>query len=169
MPDIHMQTARGGLPDVHMKTYKDTPLSDDIRMETAKGQTTVRNSKLKVWEKQLIETPEVKRKATAAQLCKSPALRRLVFWNLSEHWIYDQISWTTTSRRSVISLLAKSVGPDLIKTQIPVNFHLQNTGRNSNPTVGENEYCFAGGGLNSEWRTFILLPRLGKVAMARFS
>lgn len=62
--------------DVHMATAKGVPSSRcdvrDIHMETAKLATTtkLRRSPLKVWEVELTRTPEVKRKATVAQLCE---------------------------------------------------------------------------------------------------
>jgi cell cycle protein kinase DBF2 len=56
--DIHMQTAKGWGPD-------------DVRMETAKGPTSgSRAPPLKLWERELLESSEVKRKATVAQLCE---------------------------------------------------------------------------------------------------
>ena len=60
--------------DVHMATAKGTPTAylDDVHMETTKGAATtkMRRSALKVWESELLKTPEVKRKATVAQLCE---------------------------------------------------------------------------------------------------
>ncbi|KAF9513908.1 hypothetical protein BS47DRAFT_1343727 [Hydnum rufescens UP504] len=56
--DVRMLTAKGWGDDVQ-----------DIRMETAKGYLeTSRPTPLKLWERELLETPEVKRKATVAQL-----------------------------------------------------------------------------------------------------
>jgi len=75
-PDIHMNTAKGmtlGLPDIHMATTKGSASDNDIRMETARPGTTVRQNGFKIWEKELLESPEVKRKATVAQLCESSA------------------------------------------------------------------------------------------------
>lgn len=61
--DIHMATTKGGT----------SANSDDrdVHMETAKGAATtkMRRNALKHWESELIRTPEVKRKATVAQLC----------------------------------------------------------------------------------------------------
>lgn len=53
-----------GLPDIRMTT-----LSNDIIMETARSGTTLKNSKFQLWERELIESPEVRRKSTVAQLC----------------------------------------------------------------------------------------------------
>lgn len=73
--DIHMNTAKGGLPaytnrDIHMATAKGT-LHPDIRMETARGgDVTIKKEGLKEWERELLESSEVRRKSTVAQLCK---------------------------------------------------------------------------------------------------
>jgi cell cycle protein kinase DBF2 len=57
--DIRMQTAKGWDPD-------------DVRMETAKAYPTSgsRGPALKLWERELLDSSEVKRKATVAQLCE---------------------------------------------------------------------------------------------------
>ena len=73
LPDIHMNTAKGmtiGVPDVRMATAKGLTLDKDIRMETAKAGTTLRQGAFKMWEKELLDSPEVRRKATVAQLCE---------------------------------------------------------------------------------------------------
>jgi len=70
--DVHMDTARGtigGLPDVSMGTAKGYTITNDISMDTARGNTTLKVGPLKVWEKDLVENPEVRRKSTVAQLC----------------------------------------------------------------------------------------------------
>jgi len=76
--DIHMDTARGlppssaGLADIHMLTAKGLTISDDIRMDTAKGGTgTIRQAGLPLKDREILESSEVKRKATVAQLCES--------------------------------------------------------------------------------------------------
>ena len=56
------------LPDVRMVTAKGYPLSGDVVMDTAKADTTVKH--LRLWQKELLESAEVKRKATVAQLCE---------------------------------------------------------------------------------------------------
>ncbi|KAK7468416.1 serine/threonine-protein kinase dbf2 [Stygiomarasmius scandens] len=73
--DIHMDTARGlppssaGLADIHMLTAKGLTISDDIRMDTAKGGTgTIRQAGLPLKDREILESSEVKRKATVAQL-----------------------------------------------------------------------------------------------------
>lgn len=72
--DIYMDTAKGitmGLRDIHMGTARgDHPhWNDDISMDTAKNATTMKQTGLKLWERELLESSEVKRKATVAQLC----------------------------------------------------------------------------------------------------
>ncbi|THH14052.1 hypothetical protein EW146_g6231 [Bondarzewia mesenterica] len=69
--DIHMDTAKGltvGVPDIRMSTARGLTLNDDIRMETARGGTTLKQGHFQLWEKELLESSEVKRKATVAQL-----------------------------------------------------------------------------------------------------
>ncbi|KAI0727601.1 kinase-like protein [Fomitopsis betulina] len=65
-----MNTAKGlTIPanDIHMATTKG--LGDaDVRMETTKPGTTLKQNGFQVWERELIESPEVRRKATVAQL-----------------------------------------------------------------------------------------------------
>ncbi|KAG8930320.1 hypothetical protein FRC02_004362 [Tulasnella sp. 418] len=51
--------------DIRMETAKGT--MGDVRMETAKSATAYKKN-LQLWEKELIDSPEVKRKATVAQL-----------------------------------------------------------------------------------------------------
>lgn len=74
--DIHMDTAKGltslqSYNDIRMATAKGNHLGDDIRMETARGGSTVKpQSGFQVWERELLDSGEVKRKATVAQLCK---------------------------------------------------------------------------------------------------
>lgn len=70
--DIHMNTAKSSLygsSDIHMATSRGT-LYPDIRMDTAKPDTTIKKTGLKPWERALVDSPEVRRKATVAQLCK---------------------------------------------------------------------------------------------------
>jgi cell cycle protein kinase DBF2 len=79
--DIHMDTAKGlppsglasarlphtGLPDIGITNVS---LNDDITMATARGgATTMKAGGLQLWERELLDCPEVKRKATVAQLC----------------------------------------------------------------------------------------------------
>lgn len=76
-PDIHMNTAKNmtlGIPDIRMATAKGSAVSgvnsSDIHMDTAKPGTTIKQGPLQLWEKELLDSAEVKRKATVAQLCK---------------------------------------------------------------------------------------------------
>lgn len=57
-------SAAVGLPYVRMAT-----LSNDIIMETARSGTTIKNNKFQLWERELLESAEVRRKSTVAQLC----------------------------------------------------------------------------------------------------
>ncbi|RDX51577.1 kinase-like protein [Lentinus brumalis] len=71
LPDIHMNTAKGltmSVPDIRMATAKGMTMDKDIRMDTAKPGTTLKQTGFKMWEKELIDSPEVRRKATVAQL-----------------------------------------------------------------------------------------------------
>ena len=71
-----MDTAKGltavqSYSDIRMATAKGSHF-DDIRMETARGGgTTVKQAGFQAWERELLDSSEVKRKATVAQLCKS--------------------------------------------------------------------------------------------------
>lgn len=70
--DIRMDTSKwDNSGDIRMQTAKGWN-SDDVRMETAKVHPTSgsRAPPLKLWERELIESSEVKRKATIAQLCE---------------------------------------------------------------------------------------------------
>ena len=75
-----METARGfphvgGSSDIHMNTAKGQTLANDIRMQTATSgsldTTTLKGlGNLKLWEREFLDSAEVKRKATVAQLCR---------------------------------------------------------------------------------------------------
>ncbi|KAI0685547.1 AGC/NDR protein kinase [Cytidiella melzeri] len=68
--DIHMNTAKGtmyGSQDIHMATAKGS-LYGDIRMDTARPEATIKKGGLKQWQRDIADSPEVKRKATVAQL-----------------------------------------------------------------------------------------------------
>jgi hypothetical protein len=84
-----MDTAKGvivGMGDISMSTAR-PPWNDDIQMETAKAGTTVKQGGLQMWERELLESPEIKRKATVAQLCeclvhcsRRQAVKISLFW-----------------------------------------------------------------------------------------
>lgn len=57
MQDVHMMTAKMTLNDVHMDTAPRTGA-------TRKG------AGLQLWEREMLNTPEVKRKAVVAQMCE---------------------------------------------------------------------------------------------------
>lgn len=77
-PDVYMNTAKNmtlNVPDIRMATAKGSIVPDissgDIRMATAKPGPTIKQGRLQLWEKELLDSAEVKRKATVAQLCES--------------------------------------------------------------------------------------------------
>ncbi|KAJ7051200.1 AGC/NDR protein kinase [Mycena amicta] len=55
--DVHMQTLTGFPDDIRMATAKG--FSPDILMQTAKDKTTMKAGGLKIWEREIIENPEV--------------------------------------------------------------------------------------------------------------
>lgn len=72
--DIHMNTASSkntlfNSPDIHMATARSS-LYGDFMMDTTKSDATVRKAGLGPWEREIADSPEVKRKATVAQLCE---------------------------------------------------------------------------------------------------
>ena len=79
--DVHMNTAKNlTSKDIMAHAVRSGPKSglpimdndtlSDVRMDTARaGGTTVKPG-LQLWELELIESPEIKRKATVAQLCE---------------------------------------------------------------------------------------------------
>ena len=72
LSDIHMNTAKGytaSSMDIHMATAKGMTLAD-VSMQTAKVDTTLKKGRFKLWEQELLDSPEVRRKATVAQLCE---------------------------------------------------------------------------------------------------
>jgi hypothetical protein len=70
MDTVKGLTAMQSFGDIRMETAKVHGFNDDIRMETARGSTTIKQTGLQVWERELLESSEVKRKATVAQLCE---------------------------------------------------------------------------------------------------
>jgi len=80
--DVQMNTSKGmpgGYNDISMGTAKTFGREyNDVRMETARNgggivasSSTLRGAnKFKAWEKERLESPEVRRKATVAQLCE---------------------------------------------------------------------------------------------------
>lgn len=77
LPDIHMNTAKGFTgrwqlagSDIHMATAKGVPTYKDVRMDTAKPDPTKKMGGLKARDRVRMEDPEVRRKATVAQLCE---------------------------------------------------------------------------------------------------
>lgn len=76
-PGLYSSTSGSG-GDVHMATARGWGGDGDVRMQTAarpsgsssSANAAARPPPLKLWERELLETPEVKRKATVAQLCE---------------------------------------------------------------------------------------------------
>jgi cell cycle protein kinase DBF2 len=67
----YMQVGNGMTSrDIRMDTAKNFTYSNDVRMDTAVGSPTIKGGGLKLWERELLESSEVKRKATVAQLCR---------------------------------------------------------------------------------------------------
>ena len=54
-----------------MAAAKGYSLAGDVTLETARGSGATIRRGFKGWERELLESPEVRRKATVAQLCKS--------------------------------------------------------------------------------------------------
>ena len=102
---MNMKSVQDSLPDIHMATAKGFPTSDniinfnnmasnnlklgggggiqDVHMETLKKMTAKKpGSALQLWERELLEAPEVKRKATVAQLCEFLSLFLICFPSL---------------------------------------------------------------------------------------
>jgi cell cycle protein kinase DBF2 len=70
--DVHMNTAKNvtyGSQDIHMATAKGLGYGTDVRMNTARAGTTLRQNNFQLWERELLESVEVRRKSTVAQLC----------------------------------------------------------------------------------------------------
>lgn len=67
--DIHMETVKGGF-EVNSDLLSRLREDSDIHMQTVKTVLPTKAA-IKPWERELLESPEVKRKATVAQLCKS--------------------------------------------------------------------------------------------------
>lgn len=82
--DIHMNTVKNTIKDIKMHTVRNAIAGlpfpsnrtlNDVRMETMQGGGTTVTSKFQLWEVELLESSEVKRKATVAQLCMFLRLR----------------------------------------------------------------------------------------------
>lgn len=137
VPDIHMATARGGFTlsgraDIHMETYRPA--------------MTTKKTALQLWERELLDAPEVRRKATVAQLCVSFVL--LAVLTRTDVRARSQISWITTSRLWDTSRLGRKEELDLmlIREEGASCHHRRNMRKSSNRTVGGNAWCYEGGG-----------------------
>lgn len=47
---------------------------DDVHMKTVARQETTKQRQLEMWERELLEKPDMRRKATVAQICKRNCL-----------------------------------------------------------------------------------------------
>ena len=65
-PTMGPSSGGGGLRDQRMYTHKGAPALEDVRMMTSRPV----EGGLKQWERDLVDSQEVKRKATVAQLCE---------------------------------------------------------------------------------------------------
>lgn len=70
--DVRMGTAKPVASGGAAMATARTP--NDVHMETAKAGLTLRQGATKAWERELLDSPEVKRKSTVAQLCKQVVL-----------------------------------------------------------------------------------------------
>lgn len=71
--DVRMNTSKGltlGSQDVYMATARGQTYGD-VTMDMARDGTKSKQVGLQLWERELLESSEVKRKATVAQLCES--------------------------------------------------------------------------------------------------
>jgi hypothetical protein len=70
--DIHMDTRASkssavvGLPDVYMASLSNDTMTGS---PLARPGTTLKNGRFQLWERELLESSEVRRKSTVAQLC----------------------------------------------------------------------------------------------------
>lgn len=65
----------GNYSDVRMATGKlYSTHNNDVTMETARGGATMKQTGFQLWERELLSSPEIKRKATVAQLCRSKCI-----------------------------------------------------------------------------------------------
>ena len=59
-------SAVAGLPDVRMHPLSNNTITDS---PLARPGATLKNGRFKLWERELLESSEVRRKSTVAQLC----------------------------------------------------------------------------------------------------
>jgi hypothetical protein len=138
--DARLDSARGaptsGLPDGHMNTPRGHPYSDDVRMDTAR--MTLKPGGFRMWEKDLLESPEVRRKATVAQLCETaPSYRSPLALKPS------QTFWTTTFSSLVTSALVKSDGLSSMLIRRPARCPPPSTRKSSSRTAAASAFCSA--------------------------
>lgn len=108
--DVRMQTHKGAAPPIsHDYLYAQqnhlavpggnaaARYDEDIRMRTAKAEATHKDRTLASWERELVASPEVKRQATVAQLCKFRNGRPLTLDFLD--YYFDLLGYISDRRR----------------------------------------------------------------------
>lgn len=58
-----------GLPDVHMAPLSNDTITDSPLARSGPSGATLKNGRFQLWERELLESSEVRRKSTVAQLC----------------------------------------------------------------------------------------------------
>jgi hypothetical protein len=134
-------SAVDGLPDVRMAT-----LSSDITMETARSGTTLKKNKFQLWERELLESPEVRRKSTVAQLCTWCRTKTRFMLNSSL-----QISLITISNSWATSVRARSVGPHSMKIRLHATSPQRTSIKSSSRIVDASVYFCGEGVQNCGW------------------
>ena len=105
--DVHMQTMKNTVNPAMLKQLASVPahsglpvpsrpapalpprMMEDVHMKTQRNETRAERGVLQPWERELLESAEVRRKATVAQICES----KLSVWRTK---LIVQTSWTTT-------------------------------------------------------------------------
>lgn len=132
-----------GLPDVRMATP-----SNDIIMETARSGTTLKNNKFQLWERELLESPEVRRKSTVAQLCTwcHPRMQSMLKPSLQISLITISNFWATSARARNVGLYSMKIQPHATSPQ-------RITIKSSSRIVGASVYFYGEGVQNCGWNS----------------
>jgi hypothetical protein len=133
-----------GLPDVRMATP-----SNDIIMETARSGTTLKNNKFQLWERELLESPEVRRKSTVAQLCTwcHSRIQFMLKPSLQIFLITISNFWATSARARNVGLYSMKIQPYATSPQ-------RITIKSSSRIAGASEYFYGEGVQNCGWNSF---------------
>ena len=143
---------------------KGLSINNDVHMKPA---TTIRRGVLQLWERELVDSPEVKRKATVAQLC-APLAASPAFVGITDGML--QISLIITFKPSGILPLAKKGALALMRTRelgTSCPRH-PNIAKNSNRTAVERGSSSDVDERNLESISSISSLRLAKVDMVRY-